>query len=115
MPVPNRKSVQHYRGDAFAMLLRLWEDTAKTDPADLSAAIVTAQLRLTVDTSTVVASFEVSVEDNAIHLVLAPAITATMPPKSVFDVQVDWVGDGTSIQTVLAGDFTLAPDVTRTG
>jgi hypothetical protein len=101
------------RGDSFGFLLRVWEDPAKTIPADLSEATVTAQLRQTPDSEAVEASFHVAVEGHEATLTLLPTETAVLPQMCVWDIQVDWDGSGTSIQTVAHGVLTVGPDVTR--
>jgi hypothetical protein len=113
MPVPQRIPLSLYRGDTCSVALRLWADTAETDPVDLAGVTITAQVRLTADSTTVVATFEVTVDGNTVLLLLPPAVTAVLPPKGVYDVQLDWNSDGTLIQTVLAGEVTVTADVTR--
>lgn len=116
MPVPSRVPIDHYRGDTLAVLCRLWADKAKTQPVDLTGTVVTAQVRLTPDSSAAIANFDVTVDgtfNNEIVLVLPPTATATLPPKACYDTQIDWDGTGTQIQTILAGDLTITADVTR--
>jgi hypothetical protein len=113
MPVPQRIPLSLYRGDTCSVALRLWADTAGTEPVDLAGTLITAQVRLTPDASTVVATFEVTVSGNSVLLLLPPAVTAALPPKGVYDVQLDWNSDGELIQTVLAGDVSVTADVTR--
>jgi hypothetical protein len=113
MPVPVRKLVEAYRGDTLGLALVLWEDVAATVPVDLSDSTVTAQVRATVDASSVLAEFAVTTTGNQITLTLTPAQTAVLPLKAVYDVQVDWYSDEAQVQTVLAGDLTTSADVTR--
>lgn len=113
MTTPAIRNLAHYRGDTLGVLLRLWHDDAATDPVDLAGATVTAQVRLTADTATAIADFDVETSTNEISLTLPPGDTATLPAKAVWDCQVDWLSDGTSIQTVVAGQLTTTPDVTR--
>jgi hypothetical protein len=113
MPVPQKLNITHYRGDTLGMLVRLWEDAEKTTPSDLSASVVTAQVRVTTETP-IIGTFDVTVATNEITMVLDPLQSADLPPACVYDIRVDWEGDGKNIQTVLAGDMTITPDVTRT-
>jgi hypothetical protein len=101
------------RGDTLAFLIRLWEDAAHTVPADLSAAVVTAQVRKTATATTVEAEFTVAVVTNEITLSLPPAETQTLPATAVWDCQVDWYGDATTVRTVASGTVTVLQDVTR--
>lgn len=101
------------RGDSFGFKIRLWQDPAKTVPADLSGATVTAQLRQTPDSTDVEASFTTAISSNEVTLTLLPTETAVLPSRCVWDVQIDWDSGGTSIQTVVRGALVVGPDVTR--
>lgn len=101
------------RGDSFGFKLRVWQDPDKTIPADLTDAVVMAQLRLTPDSADVEASFHVAITGNEVELTLLPTETAVLPQRSVWDIQVDWDGTATSIQTVTHGVLNVGPDVTR--
>lgn len=113
MPVPEKVELQHYRGDTFGMVLRLWDDVEKTVPSDLSNATTTAQVRAQTEAADVLESFEVGVVANEITLILAPAQTRVMPETVVFDCQVDWQSDDVNVQTVIAGTISFGRDVTR--
>lgn len=101
------------RGDTFGFKLRLWQDLEKTIPADLSSAIVAAQLRQTPDSEEIEATFATEISGHEITLTLLPTQTAVLPQRCVWDIQIDWEGDATSIQTVARGTLTVGPDVTR--
>jgi hypothetical protein len=113
MAVPQRVPLALYRGDTCSIVLRLWSDVGASVPVDLSGTEVTAQVRLTPDTTTVLAAFTVTVDTNVIQLLLPPADTAVLPAQAVYDVQIDWNADGALIQTVLAGPVSVTADVTR--
>lgn len=113
MPVPVKQDIAHYRGDTLSVVLRLWEDEAKTDPADLAAATVTAQVRVSTSAKTPIASFGVETAGNQITLTLLPDQAQILPAKAVYDCQVDWTSDATRVQTVVAGALTAAADVTH--
>jgi hypothetical protein len=115
MPVPTKVNISHYRGDSLALQIKLWTDTAKTVPADLSEAIVTAQVRETPDDATIIASFDVEVTGNVINANLSPKSSRDLLAKNFWDLQVDWFGDDSSVQTVVGGGLIAAPDVTRDG
>lgn len=114
MPIPQTLDLTHCRGDTLALAVALWEDEELTEPSDLTEAVVAAQVRTTADASTVVANFATSIEGNSVSLLLSPSQTATLPPKGVWDLQIDWLGDGNNVQTPVGGSLTITPDVTRT-
>jgi hypothetical protein len=108
-----KANLAHYRGDSLVLKLTLWTDAAKTTPADLTEATVTAQVREQYDDTEVAAAFDVQVTGNTIVANLSPKNARDLPPKAFYDIQVDWYSDDTSVQTVVAGGLTAAPDVTR--
>lgn len=114
MTMPEKTSMQVYRGDSVGVLVRVWEDVDKTQPADLSGAVVRSQIRTEPNASAVVAEFDVEVVDNAITLYLLPKQSQELEPQGVFDVQVDWSGGAeTDVQTILVGAISCSPDTTR--
>lgn len=115
MTVPIRSNITHYRGDSLVLQLRLWTDANRSVPADLSEATVRAQIRADHDDAEVAASFDVQVEDNVITANLSPKSSRDLPAKGVWDCEVDWFSDDTSVQTVAAGGLVVQPDVTRNG
>ena len=116
MPTPIKQNIVHYAGDTLGILIRLYDDVAKTQPSNLTGTIVTAQVRATPQSVEAEADFAVSVLNNTITLILEPKRTREIPPSSVWDCQVDWDASNpdTNVQTVVAGSLTLQPDVTRT-
>jgi hypothetical protein len=113
MPVPQKVDVQHYRGDTLGLMLRVWEDPEKTQPANFDNATITAQVRTATEATEVAADFEVEVSGNTLTLTLPPKLTRDLGPTNVFDVEVDWESDDSSVQTVIAGALAIASDVTR--
>ena len=113
MPVPQRVDVQHYRGDSLGIQVTIWQDAAKTVPADFTGATVTAHVRPSIESADIAAEFEVGVAGNVLTLTLEPKDTRELGPSNVFDVEVDWESDDTSVSTVVAGSLAVAPDVTR--
>ena len=91
---------------------RLWTDSDKTQPADLSGATVRAQVRED-RTSSDATDFEVSVTDNVVTLHLLPKSTQDLADTNVWDCQVDWQSDEVNVQTVVAGSIVASGDVTR--
>lgn len=113
MAVPIKQDLAAYRGDTLGLQLRVWEDSNKTQPADFSEAVVVAQVRTTPDTADVAAQFDVSISGNTLTLTLDPKQSRELTGKYTYDIEVDWDGTDTSVQTVLAGTISVASDVTR--
>ena len=109
---PSRLNLALYRGDSIGLSVNVWEDDAGTVPADLTGATVTAQIRETYDDAEAL-SFEVEVVDNTVVLVLPGKVASDLPPDGYWDLQVDWAGDGISVQTLVAGGIHTMSDVTR--
>lgn len=113
MPKPQRQDIEQYRGDTCGVLLRLWEDDAKTEPVDLSGVVVTAQVRVKATDAEALTDFAVATATNEVTLTLTPTQTRELPTQSVWDCQLDWLGDGASIQTIVSGTIKVTQDVTR--
>lgn len=105
-------AITHYRGDSLALVIHVWNNDAHTDPADLSTANVDAQLKVNATDPDFVDEFGVSIAGNAITLTLTPAQTRALPVKTVWDVQVDWFSDDTTVTTIATGTLTENQDVT---
>jgi hypothetical protein len=106
-------NITHYRGDSLALQLTLWTDLEHTVPADLADAVVTAQIREDADDAEVAASFDVGIAGNVVTATLSPESSRDLPPLGAWDVEVDWFGDDTVVQTVAAGKIATVADVTR--
>lgn len=107
-----RIDINHYRGDSFGLVINVWNDDAHTIPADLSAATATADLKVKNTDAEAVDSFGIVVAANQITLTLTPAQSRNLPPKTVWDCQVDWFSDDATVTTVATGTFTENQDVT---
>jgi hypothetical protein len=113
VPVPMKQDFSHYRGDTLDIAFKVWQDVAHTIPADFSSAVVTAQVRSTTETADIAGEFDVSTSGNTIRLTLDPKQTRELSGPYVFDVEVDWDGTDTDVQTVVAGALAIAQDVSR--
>jgi hypothetical protein len=113
MAVPTRVPLEHYRGDTLGLIIRLWNDPARTIPTVLTGAAVLAQVRSNPDSEEIIMSFATSISSNQITLTLTPAQTALLEEESSYDVQVDYHSNGVTVQTIIAGPLTAAPDVSR--
>lgn len=113
MPVPPTENLAHYRGDTFTAAVHVWDDDAQTIPSDFTDSAVAAQIRASTSAATIIAAFDLTVAGNTITLRLPPDKAELLPARAVYDVEVDWQGDGVNVQTVIRGAFTAEPDVTR--
>ena len=113
MPVPEKYPLTEMRGDSVGHQIRLWEDDAHTIPVVLNGAVVTAQLRVKDTDPDPVDAWAVTTAGNAITITLSPDQTAALPASTVWDIQVDWHADGTTVTTPHRGTLKLTQDVTR--
>lgn len=114
MPIPPKQSVAHYRGDSLGIRINCWQDTDKTIPAVFTGSTITSQIRVKADeTIPPLDTFAVNVASNVVTLSLTPAKVTALPDATVWDVQVDWFSNGTSVQTIAQGTLTLTQDVTH--
>lgn len=111
--VPTCKvDINHWRGDSLSLLIRVWDDDAHTVPSDLSSATVTADLKVKNTDEIAVDTFGISISGNDVTLSLTPAQSRAMPPKTVWDCQIDWYSDDARVTTVVTGTLTENQDVT---
>ena len=113
MPVPEKYAMAEMRGDSFGRTFTLWEDDAHTIPVVLNGAAVTAQLRVKDTDPDPVDAWAVTTAGNAITITLSPDQSAVLPASTVWDIQVDWQADGTTVTTPVRGSLKLTQDVTR--
>jgi hypothetical protein len=106
--LPQAVNLILYRGDDFALVVEVTD--AEGDPADLTGAVVRAQIRTAPDAGQVEGEFSPAVEDNLVVLHLLGSVSAGLPPSSVYDAEVEIEG---AVTTLVAGTIALTPDVTR--
>lgn len=99
-----------YRGDTARWQFKLWADTDKTEPVDLTDVTPKAEIR-DKPSGTKISELACTVTlPNIIDASLEPAISRTLPAKGFWDLQLTYSsGD---IATVLAGPVTVTPDIT---
>ena len=108
--IPGRLPLVLYRGDTSRWQFRLWLDTAKTQPADLTGASAASQIRDRPGGALIAALTCVITLPNLIDATLAAADSAKLPSSAVWDMQITYAsGD---IATVLAGPVNTTSDVT---
>lgn len=106
--IPGSYDLCIYRGDTGRWRFQVWQDAAKTVPADLAGAVARAQIRNAPGAGTPVDMACVVTAPNIIDMTLAPGTTS--PPRGVWDLEVEYPGG--DIVTVLAGKVMTQPDVT---
>jgi hypothetical protein len=107
---PGAWALAIYRGDSAAWQVQLWQDSAMTQPVDLTGVIVAAQIRATPDSETAISLTTVVTLPNTIGLSLSAADSANVL-AGVWDLELTYP-NGT-VTTVLAGPVVVTPDVTR--
>jgi hypothetical protein len=110
--MPGTRDLDVYRGDDFAHTVTFTD--AAGAPINVSARTFASQLRRYPDTSVIAATFGVDMTNAATGVVvftLADTVTSTLDAGPyVYDVQQT---DSGTVTTMLAGDVTVAADVTR--
>lgn len=110
MPVKYNLSV--YRGDTKRLELLMFGDTANTIPTDLTGVTALSQIRDKLD-GVVVGLLDCEVVvPNIVNVVLTSDVSAALPPKGVWDLQLTFLsGD---VNTPVSGTVTVTSDVTNT-
>jgi len=113
MSLPGTYSLALYRGDTDHWQFKLWTNSQKTQPADLTGCTASAEIRDAPDgtlASTLVCDITAP---NIIDVSIDAAEWTNWPPEivnGVWDLQVTYpTGD---IKTVIAGRVTVTQDVT---
>lgn len=111
------------RGDSFAIPVTMSNTSGDSPvPIDLSAATITSDIKLNVNSSTPTLSFTVTMTDavnGQFTLSLAATDTATMKPTLddgsnvyYYDCQFDYSSDGSNVKTEFGGTLTILQEVT---
>lgn len=113
--IPGEYDIEIYQGDTYyGPVITLPNLSGLGGPADLTTAVVTAQVRTKETAPDALAEFEVEgVDDVArqVRLTLSHEDTAALTvKKGVWDLQVE---EGTWVGTVLKGQVVIAREVTR--
>jgi hypothetical protein len=106
---PGKYALLIYRGDSYKWQFKLWSDTAKTVPLDLTGVTVKAEIRDKPGGNVLGALTCVVTLPNIIDASLAAAETATLT-SGVWDLQLTYTGG--NVSTVLTGLVTVTMDVT---
>lgn len=106
---PGRMPLSLYRGDTYRWRFSLWQDSARTQPVDLTGATVLAQVRDRAG-GTLIATMSCTITaPNIIDAALSAEDSAKLPGSSVWDMQVTYAGG--DVATVLAGPVNTTVDV----
>lgn len=108
---PGTFAIAVYHGDTYRWQFTLWQDPAKTIPADLTGVIPKAEIRQSAG-GALVNTFDLTVQmPNIILMVLNSTKSLAMPKTGgTWDMQLTYPnGD---VQTILSGGVTVTMDVT---
>jgi hypothetical protein len=109
--MPVQYNLNCYRGDTHRWRFVLWADAAKTDPVDLTGVTVTAQVRATANSTTILTTLATVVSGNQIDVTLPSASSQLLPASAAWDLQL--VYPSGDVQTIVAGAVSARADVTR--
>lgn len=110
---PGVYNLSIYRGDTYRWQFKLWEDAAKTDPADLTGVTVKAEIRDKPGGAVVYATLACTLTmPNIIDVLLDADSSSLLSSRGSWDLQLTYTnGD---VATVLAGTVSVVADVTDT-
>jgi hypothetical protein len=99
-----------YRGDTYRLQLHTWDDTAKTQPTDLTGVVAKAEIRDQPSGLVIVPLLCTITLPNTIDVVLTAENAKLVPPRGAWDLQLTYLsGD---VQTIVAGPVAQTPDIT---
>ena len=107
---PGKYSLLIYRGDSYKWQFKLWSDTAKTVPVDLTGVTVKSEIRDKPGGNLLGALTCVVTMPNIIDASMTATDTAALATSGVWDLQLTYT-DG-DVSTVLSGTATVTMDVT---
>lgn len=109
--MPSNYPLTLYHGDSYDWQFKLWQDTGKTQPLDLTDVVVKAEIR---DKPSGLEVFEIACEivpPNIISASLSASVCRSLPLKNmVWDLQLTYLSG--AVNTILGGTVSVSPDVT---
>lgn len=109
--LPGVYNLNLYRGDTGHWQFKLWTDSAKTQPANLTGVTVEAMIRDKAINGNVALSLGcVVTPPNIIDMTLTEVQSRALPSTGVWDLQLNYSGG--DIVTPLAGKVAVTQDVT---
>ena len=106
--LPTQVDLILYSGDDF--FLDVTVSNPDNSPADLTGAVILAQIRTNEASPTPLAAFASTVASNVIHLHLPGASTETSTGVAMWDLQMT---KGGAVTTLVRGSVSITADVTR--
>jgi hypothetical protein len=108
---PGSFPLEIYRGDSYRWQFKLWNDTGKTDPVDLTGVTAKAEIRDRPGGKKVTPMACTIDAPNIVNVALSAANSALLVGgKASWDLQLTYSGG--DVSTVLAGPVTVTVDVT---
>ena len=108
---PGKFDLVLYRGDSYEWNFALWADANKTDPVDLTDAVVAAEIRDKPGGTSVVTLDCTVTLPNEIAVALTAAMWAGAPTTGAWDLEVSFpTGE---VHTVVGGKVTVTADITN--
>jgi hypothetical protein len=109
---PGPFDLDMYRGDTYAWKFKVWNDTEKTVPADLTGVTPFAQIRETTESPTATNLTCTLTLPNTIDVGFPVASwDAFTLMKAVWDLQLTYASG--VVATIVAGKVTVTADVTK--
>jgi hypothetical protein len=106
--LPACVNMELYAGDSFTLRIDVTDGAG--DPADLSGAVIRAQIRTTPESTNIAGQFTPTIQGSAILLDLTSEVSTRLPARTVWDVDMT---RGDRVITLAAGTITLTPEVSR--
>lgn len=114
MATPGVFNMSIYRGDSYRWQFKLWADTGKTTPVDLTDVVAASEIR-DKPSGKKVTSVDCTVTlPNIVDLYLDAAKSKALAiTRGAWDLQLTYPND--EVATVVAGSVTIVLDVTESG
>jgi hypothetical protein len=107
--LPQVVTLALYAGDDFVLQVNV-ADPDTGQPLDLTGAEPLAQIRATPEADEIAGQFEATIDGSTVYLHLTSAVSAGLPRRSVWDVQITL---DQRVRTLAAGTIDLTPQVSR--
>jgi hypothetical protein len=109
--MPGSYPLKIYRGDSYHWQFKLWLDTDKTQPADLTSASAKAEIRDKAGGTRLFVLDCIITNPNIVDVKLTSDLSETLPTASLkWDLQLTYT-DG-QVNTIVAGPVTVTADIT---
>ncbi len=114
MAVPATYDITLYQGDTYRLDIVVKDNQATPQPVNITGWTARGQIRPTIDSATIFASFVVTFTNASlgqVRISLTGAITAAIPQNGVYDLEFTLPGG--EIETYLKGALVIDKEVTR--